>query len=68
MLLRNHYGFSKEPFIKQFLNVPWNALEHAALFCADIVLTETGRQGGTYQAVPPLFKIANSVCLYHSLG
>ncbi len=53
--------------MRSALKVPWNALKHAALFCVDVILTETGRQGGTYQAAPPLFKIANSFRLYHSL-
>ncbi len=40
----------------------------SVILCFDVIITETGRQGGTYQAAPPLFKIANSVRLYHSLG
>ncbi len=34
----------------------------SGILCVDFILTET------YQAAPPLFKIANSIRLYHSLG
>ncbi len=33
------------------------------ILCVDIILTETGRQGGTYQAATPLLKIAKSIVL-----
>ncbi len=33
------------------------------ILCVDIIITETGRQGGTYQAATPLLKIANSIIL-----
>ncbi len=36
---------------------------HSIIICVDIILTETGRQGGTYQAATPFLKIANSIVL-----
>ncbi len=48
---------------------PLKCLEtRTVILCVDVSLTETGRQGRTYQAAPPPFQIANRVRLYHSLG
>ncbi len=63
------YGMWRPLFRTFVFKGPLKCFEtRSVILCDDFILTETGRQGGTYQAAPPLFKIANSVRLYHSLG
>ncbi len=52
-------------FLKHAIKGPLKCFEtRSVILCADVILTETGRQGGTYKAALLLLKINNRVCLY----
>ncbi len=52
-------------FLKHAIKGPLKCFEtRSVILSADVILTEPGRQGGTYKAALLLLKINNRVCLY----